>query len=397
MSTGTTRRVFLVVAVVLAAGEPATGAQHLVGPGRDWVSIAARVRPGDQIILMPGRHRPGMLEGLEGTREKPITIGGLDPDNPAVIVAKRFGIRLRRPRHVILQNLLITGATRHGIVIDDEGDGERGGAPWAAHVTLRDVTVAKTGPRGKRSGIVLRGVKTVRLNNCHVEGWGQSAIEMTGCENITINNSTFKGLPGYSQANAIMVRGGSNRIRIIHCRIENPGERGLSLGGVTNLGRFRPAVKENARPGSRFEATHVRVDHCVFIGGDCAVAFVNTSDCRVRHSTFVRPRRWVLGALSDPHDPRIGPAERITFGANVIVWEPGDLERLVQVDDGVDPEGIVMEPNLWWSTESPEERQMLGPLPGRRDVPQVTDVDPDLDERYQPRALRAKQFGAAGY
>ncbi len=112
MSKGTTRRAFLVAALMLGAGESATGTQHLVAPGHDWVSVAARVRPGDQIVLMPGRHRPGTLKGLEGTWAKPIIIGGLSPDNPAIIVAERYGIRLRRPRHLILQNLRITGATR---------------------------------------------------------------------------------------------------------------------------------------------------------------------------------------------------------------------------------------------------------------------------------------------
>lgn len=396
MSNGTLGRAFLVAALMLGAGEPATGTQHLVAPGHDWVSVASRVRPGDQIILMPGRHRPGTLKGLEGTWAKPIIIGGLSPDNPAIIVAERYGIRLRRPRHVILQNLRITGATTHGIVIDDEGSPDRGGEPWTAEVTLRDVTVTKTGPRSKRSAIMLRGVKTVRLSNCHVEEWGGSAIDIVGCQNITINNSTFKGSAGLSESNAIMVRGGSDRIRIINCRIENPGERGLSLGSVSGLRRFRPSIEENAKPGSRFEATHVRVDHCVFIGGDCAVAIVNASDCRVRHSTFVRPRRWVLGALSEPHDPRIGPAQRITFGANIIVWQPGDLERLVQVDDGVDPEGIVIEPNLWWSPRMQDEWEKLGPLPGEQILAQVTNIDPDLDERHQPRTMQAKPFGAAG-
>ncbi|MEY4942974.1 MAG: hypothetical protein RL254_1155, partial [Planctomycetota bacterium] len=48
--------------------------QFLVQPGQTWQHILADVKPGDEIIFPAGFHVAQVIEGLQGTREKPIFI-----------------------------------------------------------------------------------------------------------------------------------------------------------------------------------------------------------------------------------------------------------------------------------------------------------------------------------
>src|SRR5690554_6584206 len=93
----------LAVAGVVVFTSDARATQHLVDSGKDWQKITTMVRPGDEILLLPGNHRSAVLDGLQGTQNQPILIRGLDPHNPPLIDG---AIALLNPRHVILENVL---------------------------------------------------------------------------------------------------------------------------------------------------------------------------------------------------------------------------------------------------------------------------------------------------
>ena len=107
------------VVAALAVTSAAHATQHLVRAGHPWDRLANQVKPGDEIILMPGVHRPTTLTGLTGTKDAPIVIRGLDPKAPVTIEAERYGLRLRDPYGVRLANLRIVGARINGIIIED--------------------------------------------------------------------------------------------------------------------------------------------------------------------------------------------------------------------------------------------------------------------------------------
>ena len=114
----------------------------------------------------------------------------------------------------------------------------------------------------------------------------------------------------------------------------------------------------------------------------------------MRNNTFIRPRHAVLCTRTEQTDRRIAPTQRAIFGGNLIVWEPGDLRRLVDIAPADDAESFVFEESLWWSTKPAEQRARLGKLPGARQTAQITDLDPKLVDELRPTEPKAAYFGA---
>ena len=131
-----------------------------------------------------------------------------------------------------------------------------------------------------------------------------------------------------------------------------------------------------------------------FRGGTCPIVLAHCDDTLMRNNTFIRPRHAVLCSTAEPTDHRIAPTRRAIFGGNLLVWEPGDLRRLVTIALADDAESFVFEESLWWSTEPAAQRARLGTLPGARQTPQITDLDPKLDDELRPTEPKAAYFGA---
>ncbi len=108
----------ILVVLAIMPARVALGTQFLIGPGKKWEEMVARAKPGDEILLMPGRHTAALLEDLVGTADAPIIIRSFDPSNPVTIVAGNYGLRLIRCRHLVLENIIITGAVIHGVLVD---------------------------------------------------------------------------------------------------------------------------------------------------------------------------------------------------------------------------------------------------------------------------------------
>ncbi|MEE9131345.1 MAG: right-handed parallel beta-helix repeat-containing protein [Phycisphaerales bacterium] len=378
--------------------------QHLVSPGQDWQELAARVHPGDEIILMPGRHRPATLDRLQGKQGKPITIRALDPERPSVIEASRYGLVLHKPQHVVIENIIITGATICGLLVDDldstaaqnptEPALSAPRKPWRANLVIRNVSVTNTGPQGKRHAIELSGLQDVRIHDVHIEGWGGSGLELIGCHGVTVESCRFIAREDYSQLHAIQIRAGSERVNIMQCHFQGISEAVVMVGGLSKLREFRPEIPPDADSRSHYEARFVQLQRCTFLGGACPIVLAHCDDTLMRNSTFIRPRHAVLCTTSEQTDHRIAPARRAIFGGNLLVWEPGDLRRLVDIAPADDAQSFVFEESLWWSTEPAEQRARLRKLPGARQTPQITDLDPKLDDELRPTEPKAAQFGA---
>jgi hypothetical protein len=101
-----------------------------------------------------------------------------------------------------------------------------------------------------------------------------------------------------------------------------------------------------------------------------------------------------MALLSEQTDPRFIHGRRNIFGANLITWQPGDIQKLVEVGRRVPEDSLLLENNLWWSPESADALAKLGPFPGAGEWDQVIDVDPLLNEKLQPQAPAAVGFGS---
>jgi len=385
------------------AAKPALATQHLVTPGNNWQPLQIRAQPGDELILMPGNHRPVTLSNLTGEPGKPIIIRGLDPNHPPTIVAKRRGIVLHKPKHVVIKDIIITGATLTGILVDNKipditdvfnSQTITQQQPWSADLLIRNVTVLETGPKGKRHAIELRGLRDVRIIDSKFEGWGGSALEIVGCHNILVEKCTFNELENFSQYHAIQVRAGSTRVNITNCQFDVDCEGVVSLGAISKLNDFCPSIPANAKAFSQYEARYVQLQHCVFKNGKFTIALLHVDDCLIRNNTFIRPRSAVLGVTHITDLRVVAVAKRGIFGGNLIIWEPGDMSRYIYFSPKIDQTSFSIEQNLWWSSELAKDSNRLGKIAQQGKWPQITDVDPKLNGKYRPTEQKAAQFGS---
>jgi hypothetical protein len=183
-------------------------------------------------------------------------------------------------------------------------------------------------------------------------------------------------------------------VRIERCRFIDPGEQAICLGDQSEPDEFLTPPTEEAEPGSIYEAARVQVTRCTFVNGRCALAFVHAERCTVRNCTIARPRHAVVSIRHEQEDPRFAATAYCNFGSNLIVWEKGDLTVLTHLAGGARTDGIILEDNLWWSPQFEEQKEGLGRFPGAAAFPQVTDVDPKLDEQLKPTAEEARLYGA---
>ncbi|TVQ50970.1 MAG: right-handed parallel beta-helix repeat-containing protein [Phycisphaerales bacterium] len=379
----------------------AQGIQHLISPGDHWADLADRLRPGDQIILMPGRHRPAHFDDLQGTANRPITIRGLSRSHPSTIEAQREGIRLRRCQHIEIRDLTITGATVSGIEVVDDAPERVGAEPYESHITIRNVRVLNTGPTGRRHAVRLKGIADVTVKDSHFEAWGGSAVAIIGCHRVTITDCTMVGRENFGQLNAVQARAGSSAVRIENCTIRDAGLTAIALGGVSDPVEFRPALQdEDGSTGSRslrYELDQVSVRQNLIQGGESAIAFINVSRAIVRHNTILAPSEWVYVVSDEREDPRLGSIDRCQFGSNLITWPAGTLDRLTAVGANGSPRGLTVEENLWWAEpneDGPKPDPILSEPPaGMLQFQQRVDVDPRLDEKHRPQTPEAQIFG----
>jgi hypothetical protein len=249
------------------------------------------------------------------------------------------------------------GAMGNGVNVDDSGDVD---SP-ARHVVLRDVVVRDVGPRGNCDGIKLSGVEDFQVVDCRVERWGDggSGVDMVGCQRGVVERSHFVG-PGGEQANAIQTKGGSREIVVRRCRIEDPGGRGVNIGGSTGLDYFRPR-------DAAYEAAEIMVEDCEFLGGVAAVAFVGVDGALVQHNTIYCPRKWAVRILQESTAERFAPCRRGRLVNNVIAFRASDVRQAVNVGPGTAPETFEFAGNLWACLDRPggAERIAATPTPDR--------------------------------
>jgi hypothetical protein len=384
-----------ITAVVLcaAASIGASATQHLVAPGEDWSRLASRVKPGDEIILMPGRHKPASFTDLRGEANRPIIIRSVTPDAPAVIVADSAGVEFIRPFAVILQDVQITAGTRTGIRATDGHMGEEvAGDPYQSGFRIRRVTISRIGPEATSDAIRIWGLADVQVDQLTVHGWGGAAVEIVGCREVTIERSRFLGDADFEQVSGVEVRGGSQAVSVIDCVFRDCGEASIALGGHSARREFRPSLPEapdTKRP--RFEASRVQVDRCEVVGGRTSFSLIGAQHVVINACTIVNPGASLFRfGATDPNAP-VSPNDHVTLDANLLTWKPATLQALFAADDTARPATLNITDNLWWSPG--ESAQLADRFPVEPALPQTLDVDPRLDREYRPTDPAATPYG----
>lgn len=372
------------VAALLLAGaawSPASAAQHLVRPGDDWARLEPKLQPGDEIVLFPGTHRQAAFEGIAGTAERPIVIRSLDPRSAVTVEADDVGLHLRDVQHVRVENMMIVGARRAGIIVEG---GEKGPSE---HIELRNVYVTKTGDLSEKSAIRLDRTKSVTVRGARLEGWHHAGVHVVASEGVRIVGAQFVGTPATPDPFGVVVDGGSSDVQIDRCRFQGSIESAVGLG-------LAAAPEGPKVPAPDSEVVHlarqVTLERCLGDGVGRLATIGSCRDVQLRANTLSEPASGY--EIVAPPRGWARPMD-VRLVSNLFAWTPGRLKRFSFAAPDVDPSGVSLEVNLWWSAELPAARSILGEFVGNLLASQVLDVDPRFDATFRPREPKAITFG----
>lgn len=329
-------------ALAFAVSAPVAVQVRTVAEFRQAVTNA---KPGTEVRIASGTYPGGFsFADVHGSAQRPIRLLAADPSAPPVFEGGH-GLQFSDVSYLEIRDLQIRTTTGNGLNIDDGGTVE---TP-SHHVTLRNLRISDL-PRGNNDGIKLSGLDEFRVENCTVERWGGSGIDMVGCHWGAIVGCDFR----QGGDSGVQTKGGSSDIEIVKCRFEEAGERGVNLGGSTGEPFFRPPLSRMPA-GAKFEARNISVRGCTFRGGNAPFAFVGVDGATVRFNTVVNPGRWALRILQETRLPGFMPSRNGRFEDNLIVfdsarWASGG----VNVGDGTAPETFRFRRNFWFCTDRPD-------------------------------------------
>ncbi len=311
-------------------------------------------KPGQTIVIPPGEYRGGVsLQNIRGASRQPIVIRGQDPKNPPVFRGGSYGFHIAGAQHLVIQDIVIEDVSQNGLNIDDGGNPSQP----STGIFINQVKISRL-PKGNHDGIKLSGIKDFRVENCQIEEWGGSAIDMVGCHNGNIMNCQFRN----GGDNAVQAKGGTSQVAVQKSHFENFGQRGVNIGGSTGREFFRPPLSTIAE-GQRFEASNITVINCTFVGGVSPIAFVGSLKSNVRFNTIYHPSRWAIRILQETRGEDFLPCKEGTFNKNIVIyrsdqWASGG----VNIGDRTLPTTFNFDDNVWFCSDRPNHQVVT--LPG---------------------------------
>jgi hypothetical protein len=351
----------------------AGGRQFLVQPGQDWAHIRRELQPGDEVIFPAGFHLPQKIEGLAGTREKPIVLRSRDTIAGAVSCAD-FGWEFVQCKHLLVENMLFLNPTEAAIVVDGGGaPGQAPGERFRADVVVRNCTVQGTKESASQDGVRVRAAADVTLDALRVEGWQDAAVEVEDVSRVLVRGLMTVPARGKPAARGVAMLGRSSEVVVTGAAFNREIGVGVQVGSA---GKDAWPVERSA------------VERCLFDGPGVAVRIANAREFTFGRATIYEPTKAVYEVPADA-----GIVTKVTIDKMLVTWTPGALERFSPVPEGFAVDSITLGDNLWFSAELPTAWTVLGAPVGYRRGTQVSDVDPTLE----PRTLRPKNPDAKGY
>lgn len=329
----------VLICVLLSA---VSGQEVRVSDSAELRATLQHLTSGTTVLLNPGVYQGGLhLASVTGTEDAPVVIQGADPNAPPVFRGSgEQAFHFADCSHIVLRNIRVEGFPGNGINIDDGGSYE---TP-AHHITLEDVTIMEIGPNGNYDALKMSGVDHFRVRNCRFEGWGGSGIDMVGCHHGVVEDCVFVGREGFSQSNAIQLKGGTEDVLVQCCLFQNAGQRSINLGGSTGLQFFRPQVRD-------YEARNITIAGNRFEGSVSPIAWVTADGGYVHHNTMVLPDKWAMRILQETADAQFQPCHGGVFEDNLVFYD-SRVQVFVNVGPGTSPETFVFRRNAWCDVES---------------------------------------------
>ena len=346
--------------------------------GLAFDSIAPALRPGDEVVLERGVHLCFTLTDLRGERDRPIVIRGEVGEEPApfpYVKAREFGIRLVRPRHVILRDLMVGNGS--GPLVLLEGAVGPDGRPQEANVQVASLRLLQDQAVPMQDGLVLRDIDRVDAREITVRGWNRAAVRLERSSRCSLNFGVLDPRKGLPQDTGVEVTQGCRQVAVSMVSL-GPGVRtAFRLGSCEGL------------PADTAAASDLQVVRCSVPDAERFAWIGGVEGLRLRWNTVTDPRRCIWEAGESCAPPR-----QVTMDHNLFSWTPGGIEHLCQVPPTMPRESVHLGANLWWSAEIPAAFEAIGRPFGVELEPQVFDVDPKVEPRFaSPLEARAKAFG----
>jgi len=333
-------------------GSDAQGDGSAAAPFASIRRAAEEAGPGTAVVVHSGTYSGGQyLADVRGTAAAPIWIGGAAGEPPPRIEGGSQALQLVRPRYLVLHDLEIRGQEQNGINCDDGG--AYGDAEAARWVVFERIAVQDVGSGGNQDCLKLSGLNDFWVLDSHFArcggGGSGSGVDCVGCHRGLIAGCRFASNAG----NAIQCKGGASDIDILRNRLDDPGQRGVNMGGSTGFDFFRPPLQPD---GLNAEARRIRVQANVIVGGHAAVAFVGCVDCLAAHNTIVDPEGWVLRILQETTSRdgySFAACSENAFYNNLVVFDRQRLSRAVNIGPDTAPETFSFSHNLWYAHDEP--------------------------------------------
>ena len=342
---------------------------------------------GKIFLLEPGIYSGDIyLSDIVGKTDQHVVIEGMDPDNPPVFTGGRQAIHLANCSNITLRNIKVRSFPANGINIDDGGTYD---TP-AHHIVLENLTIEETGPKGNHDALKMSGVDHFVVRKCRFEGWGGSGIDMVGCHHGIVEDCTFTGRQGFSQSNAVQLKGGTQDVLVQCCFFKNAGQRSVNLGGSTGLQYFRPKPQG-------YEARNITVAGNRFVGSMAPVAWVTSDGGYVHHNTIILPDKWVMRVLQETSNVQFKPCHDGVFEHNLIIYD-SKVKIYVNVGPGTSPETFRFEHNAWYDLDGHREPSL--PVPETESI-YLGDISIDktmlMDAKFELKDNRIHGIGAQAY
>jgi len=349
-----------------------------VPAGLAFDSVAAALRPGDELVLDRGIHAAFTLTDLRGDRNRPIIIRGEPGEEPArfpYVKATAFGIRLIRPQHVVLRDLMVGNG--QGPLVLIEGARGADGQPLESNVQLLSLRLLQDQAAPAQDGVVLRDADRVDIREVTVRGWNRSAFRIERSSRCSMNYCVLDPNKALPQQNGVEVTQGSRQVAMGMLTLGPRVRTAFRLGSCEGLPADTPA------------ASGLLLMRCSVPEADCLAWLGGVDGLLMQWNTVTDPRRCIWEAGEACGLPR-----QVVMAGNLFSWAPGSIDRLCEVPAGLPRESVQLGPNLWWSAEIPAAFEAIGRPFGVEVAPQVLDVDPRVEPRFaSPLEARAKAFG----
>lgn len=306
----------------------------------------AAATPGTDVVLRAGNYSERIgYTGLTGTAQAPIRIRGED----GAVLRGTTGMQLSKARYVVLEDLVVEGATQNGLNLDDGGDL----STPASDIVIRNVRVSGVGTGGNQDCIKMSGVDRFHIEGVTVSQCSGQGIDMVGChDGVIVGNNLL------DMKFAVQAKGGSADVLIIGNRFTRSTQRGVNAGGNTGLAYFRP----NDAP---YEAARIHVHANLFEDGvGTPIAFVGCDACTFVNNTVVRQRERVVRILQETVDPtRFVPSRNGLVANNIFVFNLRDMGTYVNIGPNTAPETFRFSNNLWHTLDGAFTGPTLGAVP----------------------------------